>query len=292
MREALGALGLAPRNLVLEVSERQAISNFPIFREATDHFSNVGFRIALDDTGAGFSSLEAALELSPDFLKIDMSLVRGIEESPEKQELLRGLKGVAGKMNSTLIAEGIETQHELDVIRGLGIECGQGYHLGRGTPTPTPPPVRSAQLALDCAGERASPAAGGHRARGVLPQLGAGRRAQRPRSAQEAREAARAHPVRPGRRGGGLYWLEIGDGQVRGDAGKLDAPDLDALATDVETWRQLNAGEIKAPTAVMKGKPEVPRQHVPGAPHPLHHRADEPVRNGSVSVACVPRGAG
>ena len=110
MRETLGALGLAPRNLVLEVSERQAISNFPIFREATDHFSNVGFRIALDDTGAGFSSLEAALELSPDFLKIDMSLVRGIEESPEKQELLRGLKGVAGKMGSTLIAEGIETR--------------------------------------------------------------------------------------------------------------------------------------------------------------------------------------
>ena len=53
--------------------------------------------------------------------------------------------------------------------------------------------------------------------------------------------------------GGGLYWLEIGDGQVRGDAGKLDAPDL-ILATDVETWRQLNAGEIKAPTAVMKGR--------------------------------------
>ncbi|HTO55349.1 MAG TPA: EAL domain-containing protein [Myxococcota bacterium] len=137
VRETLDTLGLAPRNLVLEVSERKAISNFPIFREATDHFSRLGFRIALDDTGAGFSSLEAALELSPDFLKIDMSLIRGIEESPEKQELLRGLRGVAGKMGSTLIAEGIETEHELEVIRGLGIECGQGFHLGRGTPSPT-----------------------------------------------------------------------------------------------------------------------------------------------------------
>jgi EAL domain-containing protein (putative c-di-GMP-specific phosphodiesterase class I) len=140
VRETLASLGLAPRNLVLEVSERQAISNFPIFREATDHFSRLGFRIALDDTGAGFSSLEAALELSPDFLKIDMSLVRGIEESPEKQELLRGLRGVAAKMGSTLIAEGIETEHELEVIRDLGIECGQGFHLGRGTPSPTTPP--------------------------------------------------------------------------------------------------------------------------------------------------------
>jgi len=143
VRETLGALGLGPRNLVLEVSERQAISNFPIFREATDHFSRLGFRIALDDTGAGFSSLEAALELSPDFLKIDMSLVRGIEESPVKQELLRGLKAVAGKMGSTLIAEGIETEHELEVIRGLGIECGQGFHLGRGTPSPMAAPVPS-----------------------------------------------------------------------------------------------------------------------------------------------------
>jgi len=143
VRETLGALGLGPRNLVLEVSERQAISNFPIFREATDHFSRLGFRIALDDTGAGFSSLEAALELSPDFLKIDMSLVRGIEESPVKQELLRGLKAVAGKMGSTLIAEGIETEHELEVIRGLGIECGQGFHLGRGTPSPMAAPAAS-----------------------------------------------------------------------------------------------------------------------------------------------------
>lgn len=53
--------------------------------------------------------------------------------------------------------------------------------------------------------------------------------------------------------GGGLYWLEIGDGDVRGDAGPIDAPDL-VLSTDVATWRALNAGEIKAPTAVMKGK--------------------------------------
>ncbi|HKC51086.1 MAG TPA: SCP2 sterol-binding domain-containing protein [Myxococcota bacterium] len=53
--------------------------------------------------------------------------------------------------------------------------------------------------------------------------------------------------------GGGLYWLEIGDGEVSGGEGPLAAPDL-VLSTDVETWRKLNAGEVKAPTAVMKGK--------------------------------------
>lgn len=131
VREMLGELGLAPRNLVLEISERQAIANYPIFREAIDHFSRLGFEIALDDTGAGFSSLEAALELNPRYLKIDMSLVRGIEGNPQKQEVLRGLRSLSEKMNSTVIAEGIETRSELEAIHDLGIECGQGFIFGR-----------------------------------------------------------------------------------------------------------------------------------------------------------------
>ncbi len=134
VREMLGELGLAPQNLVLEISERQAIANYPIFREAIDHFSRLGFEIALDDTGAGFSSLEAALELNPRYLKIDMSLVRGIEGNPQKQEALRGLHSLSEKMRSTVIAEGIETRSELEAIQDLGIEYGQGFIFGRGGP--------------------------------------------------------------------------------------------------------------------------------------------------------------
>ncbi len=137
VRETLAELDLGPRNLVLEISERQAISNFPIFREAIDHFSGLGFRIALDDTGSGFSSLEAALELQPDFLKIDMSLVRSIEDSPEKQEILRGLQSLSTRMGSAVIAEGIETEQELAAIVSLGIEYGQGFYLGRGGTSPS-----------------------------------------------------------------------------------------------------------------------------------------------------------
>jgi EAL domain-containing protein (putative c-di-GMP-specific phosphodiesterase class I) len=137
VRETLADLGLRPSNLVLEISERQAISNFPIFREAIDHFSGLGFQIALDDTGSGFSSLEAALELQPDFLKIDMSLVRSIEDSPEKQEVLRGLQSLSARMGAHVIAEGIETAQELAAIAALGIEFGQGFHLGRGTSAPS-----------------------------------------------------------------------------------------------------------------------------------------------------------
>ena len=155
VRETLADLGLSPRNLVLEISERQAISNFPIFREAIDHFSGLGFRIALDDTGSGFSSLEAALELQPDFLKIDMSLVRSIEDSPEKQEVLRGLQSLSTRMGSHVIAEGIETPEELAAIAALGIEFGQGFYLGRGAAAPTADVDAGAgQPAVDCARER------------------------------------------------------------------------------------------------------------------------------------------
>ena len=134
IRRLLESIGLAPQSLVLEISEREAISNFQIFREAIGHFANLGFGIALDDIGSGYSSLETALELAPDYLKIDMSLVRGIDDHPPKQELLRGLQGLAEKLQAALIAEGIETEEELDAIRELGIKCGQGYAIGRGAP--------------------------------------------------------------------------------------------------------------------------------------------------------------
>lgn len=133
-QRVLDELGLAPENLVLEVSEKQAIANYPIFREAIDHFLRLGFGIALDDTGAGYSSLEAALELNPDFLKVDMSLIRGIDDNPQKQELLSGLQRLASRMDATVIAEGIETEAELETVAALGCTYGQGYAIGRATP--------------------------------------------------------------------------------------------------------------------------------------------------------------
>ncbi len=134
VRDTLAGLGISPRDLVLEISERQAISNFHIFREAIDHFSRLGFAIALDDVGTGYSSLEAAMELAPRFLKIDMSLVRGIDADPQRRELLRGLQKLSERMHSTLIAEGIETTAEYEALRDIGIAGGQGHLFGRGGP--------------------------------------------------------------------------------------------------------------------------------------------------------------
>jgi EAL domain-containing protein (putative c-di-GMP-specific phosphodiesterase class I) len=134
IHRALEELGIGPANLVLEISEREAISNFQIFREAVDHISRLGVGIALDDTGSGYSSLEAALELGPDFLKVDMSLVRGLEGDPQRQELLRSLQVLAANMKASLIAEGVETEAELEALVQLGVRLAQGFLFGRAGP--------------------------------------------------------------------------------------------------------------------------------------------------------------
>jgi EAL domain-containing protein (putative c-di-GMP-specific phosphodiesterase class I) len=134
LRKTLEDLRLRPEDMVFEISERESIDNFAIFREARDHYKELGFQIALDDTGVAYGSLEAVMELSPDFIKVDMSLVRGIDTDPPRQELLRALHAVAGKLGGQIIAEGIETSEELATLQSLGIPYGQGYFFGRAAP--------------------------------------------------------------------------------------------------------------------------------------------------------------
>jgi EAL domain-containing protein (putative c-di-GMP-specific phosphodiesterase class I) len=134
LRRTLEDLRLRPNDVVFEISERESIHNFDIFREARDYYAGLGFKIALDDTGVAYGSLEAVMELSPDFIKVDQSLVRGIDTDPPRQELLRALNSVAGKIKAEIIAEGIETSEELATIQALGIPYGQGYLFGRAAP--------------------------------------------------------------------------------------------------------------------------------------------------------------
>jgi EAL domain-containing protein (putative c-di-GMP-specific phosphodiesterase class I) len=134
LKQTLEDLRLRPEDMVFEISERESIENFTIFREARDHYKDLGFKIALDDTGVAYGSLEAVMELAPDFIKVDLSLVRGIDTDPPRQELLRALHAVAGKLGGQIIAEGIETSEELATLQGLGIPYGQGYLFGRAAP--------------------------------------------------------------------------------------------------------------------------------------------------------------
>jgi EAL domain-containing protein (putative c-di-GMP-specific phosphodiesterase class I) len=125
---------LAPADLVFEISEQESIGNFAIFREVRDYYRKLGFQIALDDTGAGYASLEAVMELSPDFIKVDRAFVHRIDEDPARQELLRALRSVADRIGARIIAEGLDTLEELETLGKLGIPFGQGWLFGKPTP--------------------------------------------------------------------------------------------------------------------------------------------------------------
>ncbi|HEX2485583.1 MAG TPA: EAL domain-containing protein, partial [Myxococcota bacterium] len=131
LRDLLARHRLRPSDVVFEISERESIENFAVFREVCDRYSAQGFQIALDDVGAGYSSLEAVTELAPDYLKVDMSFVRGIDGDPARQEILKALTQVAWRIDARIVAEGIETEAELRTLRGLAVSYGQGYLIGR-----------------------------------------------------------------------------------------------------------------------------------------------------------------
>jgi EAL domain-containing protein (putative c-di-GMP-specific phosphodiesterase class I) len=127
----LEGLGLHPDRIVLEVSEKYAIENYTLFVESLQNFTDMGFSIAVDDIGAGYSGLEKVAHLNPKYLKFDMQLVRDIDASYIRREMARALKAFADKMESTIIAEGIEREGELKTCVELGIDYGQGFLLGR-----------------------------------------------------------------------------------------------------------------------------------------------------------------
>jgi EAL domain-containing protein (putative c-di-GMP-specific phosphodiesterase class I) len=127
----LEGLGLSPERIVLEVSEQYAIENYTLFVEALQNFTQMGFSIAVDDIGAGYSGLEKIAHLNPRYLKFDMQLVRDIDESHVKREMARALKTFADKMDAKIIAEGIEREGERQACVELGIDYAQGYLLAR-----------------------------------------------------------------------------------------------------------------------------------------------------------------
>jgi EAL domain-containing protein (putative c-di-GMP-specific phosphodiesterase class I) len=133
----LEGVGLSPGRIVLEVSEQYAIENYTLFAEALQNFKQMGFSIAVDDIGAGYSGLEKIAHLQPRYLKFDMQLVRDIDQSHVKKEMARALKTFADRMDSQIIAEGIEREGEQQACLELGLHYGQGYHLGRPAPLET-----------------------------------------------------------------------------------------------------------------------------------------------------------
>lgn len=122
---------LSPHNVVLEITEHHAITNYKSFQRTINQYRKMGYLIAVDDAGAGYSSLEAITAICPDFIKMDMSLIRNIDIDPVKQALLETFVNFAAKVKSKIIAEGIETESELEKLIALGVDYGQGFFLGK-----------------------------------------------------------------------------------------------------------------------------------------------------------------
>jgi EAL domain-containing protein (putative c-di-GMP-specific phosphodiesterase class I) len=123
----------AGRHLVLEVTEHTAIDDYAAFRAA---LAALGPRVsfAVDDAGAGFASLRHILELAPAFVKLDRSIIEGLEADPARQAMVAGMRHFAEETHCRLIAEGVETDAELGVLTEHGIRLVQGYLLGRPAP--------------------------------------------------------------------------------------------------------------------------------------------------------------
>ena len=126
-------LDRATMPVVLELTEHAQIEDYAAVREAIASFGP-GVRLAVDDAGAGYASLRHILELRPAFVKLDISIVRGIEADPVRQALVSGLVYFAGTTGFAMIGEGIETQAEAGVLRDLGVTFGQGFLFGRPAP--------------------------------------------------------------------------------------------------------------------------------------------------------------
>ena len=124
-------LGLNPGNVIIELTESSPTFDYPLLRQAVDHYRSFGFEIALDDLGEGFSSLRLWSELRPDYIKIDKHFIQGIDTDAVKLEFVRSIQQIAENSGGRIIAEGIETQAQLAIVRDLGVAYGQGYFLGR-----------------------------------------------------------------------------------------------------------------------------------------------------------------
>jgi EAL domain-containing protein (putative c-di-GMP-specific phosphodiesterase class I)/FixJ family two-component response regulator len=116
-------------NFVFELTERAAIEDYAQFRELLDEFRKKGIEVAIDDAGSGYASLEAIAALAPDYLKITKSLVSTLADEPIKQDLVKMLVELGGKVGAKTLAEGIETEEEYVACRDLGIDLIQGYYF-------------------------------------------------------------------------------------------------------------------------------------------------------------------
>jgi len=136
LHELIAARGSGGR-MVVELTEHEAVADYEATRIGIAHLRSLGVRIAIDDVGSGFASMRHVVDLRPDIIKIDRTLVSFVDQDPARHGLSVAFTQLAAVMGWTVVAEGIERPEELATCRSIGITCGQGYLLGRPSPRPS-----------------------------------------------------------------------------------------------------------------------------------------------------------
>ena len=136
--------GCHVEHVVLEVTEHARVEDYSRFRRSIDRVRELGASLAVDDAGAGFSSLRHILELDAELIKLDGSLTRSLEADPRRRSLASALIEFGRESGASVLAEHVESELQLAELRRLGVQYGQGYHLGRPAPLPEPAEVPDA----------------------------------------------------------------------------------------------------------------------------------------------------
>jgi EAL domain-containing protein (putative c-di-GMP-specific phosphodiesterase class I) len=131
LTELLNAQHVPLERLVIELTEHVRIASYADLHVCLAQLRERGVRVAVDDTGAGYASFSHVLQLRPDIIKIDRSLIANVNADPARRSLITALVLLALDLNATVVAEGVETMAELSTLALLGVDCAQGYLLAR-----------------------------------------------------------------------------------------------------------------------------------------------------------------
>ena len=128
--------GIPAEQVVIELTEQYPIDDYVLMREATEHYREMGFSIAIDDLGAGYSGLRTWSELKPDYVKLDRHFMQNIHEDQQKKQFVQSMIDIAQSSNCRVIGEGVEVREEYLVAQSMDMHFAQGYYFGRPTPNP------------------------------------------------------------------------------------------------------------------------------------------------------------
>ncbi len=158
---AISRAGIPPERVVFEVNESDRSQDIGHLQDILRFYREAGFRMALDDLGSGYASLNLIHQLHPDVIKLDMQLIRGVDQDPYKAIIAQKILELAQSLEITTVAEGVETAAELQWVQQHGVDLVQGFFIGKPNPTPAPllptqPPRTQAEVMVALA-DRPSP---------------------------------------------------------------------------------------------------------------------------------------